>query len=301
MDGFFHQLLQTLAAAGLQAGVSLPAWLTTQRLVLLGIPLVVAAAVVLLDLCDRRAERRARAAAQRTLPKPHWAVSLLVDADEGSGTLRPIVQLAGPPVPADVTVHLHVTGANGDVDLAGERRFSGAARRTDLVLGTLSAPAGVSVERVALCDWTVTVTDDGREIARRRGPLAAAGRLNDEGELQAPDLEPVPDENGPPTLRPSPVRSLRRTLGLAGSAAGISAGAYLLTTFSAWLWILATPAYLLAFVLVVAAGCLLHTTCPSCGGYTTVMGRTGSQQCDLCGTAFDSLFGRKPRSGSRPV
>ncbi len=293
MDEFFHELLHTLAAAGLQAGVSLPGWLTTQRLVLLGIPLVVAVAVVLMDLWDRRTERRARAAAQATLPKPHWAVSLLVDADEESGTLRPIVQLLGPPLPADVTVaiDLHVTDESGDVDLTSERRFSGPARRTDLVLGTLSAPAGVSVERVALCDWTVTVTNDGREIARRRGPLAAAGRLNDEGELQAPDLEPVLDENEPPTLRSGPVRSLRWTFGLACSAAGITASAYLLTTLTAWLWIAAVPLYLLAFILVVAAGFMLHTTCPSCGRYTTVMGRTGSQKCDLCGSSFDSLLG----------
>ena len=46
------------------------------------------------------------------------------------------------------------------------------------------------------------VSHDGREIARRCGPLTAAGRDNDEAELQAPDLEPEPERWSRRRLRP---------------------------------------------------------------------------------------------------
>ena len=185
--------------------------------------------------------------------------------------------------------------------LTTERRFSEPATRTDLVLGTLAVPEGVSVERVALCDWTVVVSHDGREIARRCGPLAAAGRLNDEAELQAPDLEPVPDEVEPPPPL-GPVRSLRWTIGLA-SQQRHRAGGYLLTTLSAWLWFAAVPLFLLAVILVVAAALLLHTPCPPCGRPTTVIGRTGASAATCAAARSTVSAGRAvaATAGSAPV
>ncbi len=255
--------------------------LTSDGLVILGI-LLVASSRSSSWTWDKRAARRAKAAALAAQPAPQWAISLLVDADEKSGILRPIVQLLGPQLPSDITVDLHVGDERGDVRLTTERRFSDPATRTDLVLGTLAVPDGVSVAEAALCDWTVVVSHDGHEIARRRGPLAAAPRLNDEAELQAPDLEPEPDVEPPPPATPDPVRHLRWTIGLSCSVCGCAIGGYLLTTLSAWLWFVAVPLFLLAAILLVAAALVLHTPCPLCGRLTTVVGRTGAQRCDAC-------------------
>ena len=82
--------------------------LTPDRFVVLCIPLAATVAVVLLDRWDKAAARRAKAAALAARPEPEWAISLLVDADEKSGILRPVVQLLGPQLPADITVNLHV-------------------------------------------------------------------------------------------------------------------------------------------------------------------------------------------------
>ena len=282
MNGFLLSILAGFPAIA----AATPAWLTSERLVILGILFVTVASVIVLDVHDKRAARRAKAAAVAAQPKPEWAVSLLVDADEKSGILRPIVQIVGPPLPSDITVDLHVGDESGEVRLTTERRFSEPATRTDLVLGTLAVPDGVSVAEVALCDWTVVVSHDGHEFARRCGPLAAAPRLNDEAELQAPDLEREPEVVPPPLVTPDPVRSLRWTIGLSCTVSGVAIGGYLLTTLSAWLWFAAVPLFLLAVVLLVAAALLLHTSCPLCGRPTTVLGRTGAQRCSACGGQF---------------
>jgi len=279
-------LLPSVFAGCLATVAATPSWFTSTQLVVLAIPLAMVAAILLLDWWDRRAARRAKVASVAAQPKPQWAIALLVDADEKSGILRPIVQLLGPQLPSGISVDLHVNGEDGDVRLTTERRFSEPATRTDLVLGTLAVPDGVSVAEAALCDWTVVVSHDGHELTRRRGPLAAAPGLNDEAELQAPDLEREPEVVTPPPVTPDPVRSLRWTIGLSCTVSGIIIGGYLLTTLSAWLWFAAVPLFLLAGILLVAAALLLHTSCPLCGRPTTVFGRTGVQRCDACGGQF---------------
>jgi hypothetical protein len=265
---------------------ALPAWLTTERLVILAIPLATLAVVVAYDVLDRRAARRVWAAACAAQPAPQWAIALLVDADEQSGILRPSVQVFGPRLSSDILVDLRVGDERGDVHLTTERRFSQPVTKTDLVLGTLTLPGGTPVAAAALWDWTVVLSNDGHEIARRCGPLSAAGLVNDEGELQAPDLEPVPQNLEPPTTTPAAVRRFRWTIGFLCATDGIAIGAYLLTTLAAWWWLAAAPLFLLAGLLLVVAGILLHTTCPLCGRPTTAAGRTGPQRCDACGGAF---------------
>jgi len=282
MDGLLISVFAGCAAIA----AALPAWLTSERLVVLAIPLAMAVAVLLLDVRDKRAARRAKAAALAARPAPQWAIALLVDADEKSGILRPIVQLLGPQLPSDINVDLRVGHDHGDVRLATARRFLEPETKTDLVLGTLTLPDTVPVARAALCDWSVVVSHDGHQITRRCGPLAAAPRLNDEGELQAPDLEPVPEDVEPPTVTPDPVRRFRWTIGFLCAADGIAIGGYLLTTLSAWLWFAAVPLLVLAAIVLVAAALVLYAPCPLCGRLTSVAGRTGAQRCDACGGAF---------------
>jgi hypothetical protein len=276
----------SVIAISLAIGVTAPAWLSADRLVVLCIPLATAVSVVLLDRWDKAAVRRAKAAAIAARPDPEWAISLLVDADEKSGILRPVVQLLGPQLPGDITVDLRVCDTSGEVSLTTERCFSEPATRTDLVLGTLAVPSGISVEKVALCDWSVVVSHNGSQIARRCGPLTGASHDNDEAELRAPDLELAPDEVEPPAPPPEPVRSLRWTIALSCAAGGIAIGGYSLTTLSAWLWFAGAPLIVVAGILAVAAALLFHTVCPLCGGSTTIVGRTGAQHCDSCHQAF---------------
>jgi hypothetical protein len=247
---------------------------------------VIAAAVVLLDQLDGRAARRLKALSDATQPAPRWAISLLVDADEKSGILRPILQLFGPQLPSDISVELQVDDADDGVRLTTERRFSRPATGTDLVLGALTVPDRLSIDRIAHSPWTVKVSHDGQEIARHRGPLAAAPCLNDEAELQAPDLEPEPEAAVPPPAPPVPVRRLRWTIGLASATSACAIGGYLLTTLSPWLWFAAVPLFLVAAVLLTAAAYVLHASCPRCGRLTTVIGRTGAQRCDSCRGQF---------------
>jgi hypothetical protein len=278
MDGLSLSVFAGCAA--IVAG--LPTWLTTERLVVVVIPLATLALVLVFDALDKRAARRMKAAALAAQPAPKWAIALLVDADEKSGILRPSVQVFGPRLASDILVDLRVGDEHGEVRLTTERRFSAPATKNDLVLGTLTLPDGVPAAQAALWDWTVVLSNDGHEIARRCGPLTASGLVNDEGELQAPDLEPVPEEVELPGLTPDPVRRLRWTIGFLCATDGIAIGGYLLTTLTAWLWFAAVPLFLLAGLLLVAAGILLHAACPICGRTTTVVRRTGTQRCDAC-------------------
>ena len=279
-------LLISVFAGSAAIAAALPAWLTTERLVVVAIPLATFAVVVAFDAFDKRAARRVKAAALAAQPAPKWAIALLVDADETSGTLRPIVQVFCPLLPSDIVVDLRVGDEHGDVRLTTERRFLDPETKTNLVLGTLTLPGGVPIAKAALWDWTVVLSNDGHEIARRCGPLSASGLVNDEGELQAPDLEPLPEDVEPPTVTPAPVRRFRWTIGFLCAADGIAIGGYLLTTLAAWLWLAAVPLFLLAGFLLVAAGILLYTTCPLCGRPTTVVGRTRAQKCDACSRGF---------------
>jgi hypothetical protein len=247
---------------------------------------VIVAAVVLLNQLDKREAHLLTAMSLAAQPAPQWAISLLVDADEKSRILRPIVQLLGPQLPPDITVELNVGNEDHGVRLTTERRFSKPATGTDLVLGTLAVPDGLSIARAASCDWAVVVSNDGHEIARHRGPLTAAPCLNDEAELRAPDLESEPEVVEPPPARPVPVRRLRWTIGLASAACVCAIGGYLLTTLSAWFWFAAVPLFLVAAILLAAAAYVLHASCPLCGRVTTVIGRTGVQHCDACRGQF---------------
>ncbi len=282
MDG----LLISVSARCAAIAVALPAWLTTERLVVLAIPLATLAALLVMDALDRRGARRAKAAALAAQPGPRWAIALLVDADEPSGTLRPIVQVFGPRLASEILAELRVGDEHGEVRLTTARRFSEPVTKTDLVLGTLTLPDGAPVAEAALWDWTVVLSSGGHEIARRCGPLTACGLVNEEGELQAPDLEPMPEEAEPPSMPPAPARRLRWTIGFLCAADGIAIGGYLLSTLAAWLWLAAVPLFLLAGLLLVTAGLLLQATCPLCGRPTTVVWRTGTQACDACRGSF---------------
>ena len=265
---------------------TLPAWLTTERIVMLCVPFATCAAIVVLNTLDKAAAGRREAAALAARPAREWAVSLLVDADEKSGVLRPVVQAFGPPLPSEITVSLAVADEFGTSRMTTERQFVDPQTQTDFVLGTLTLPDGAPIETAVLWDWVVVVLDEGRAIAHRRGPLSASGLVNDEGELQAPDMEPVPDDVTPPARAPVPVRHLRPTLGLAGAACGVTIGGYLLTTLTPWLWFVAVPLFAVASLSFVAATWLLYAPCPLCGRPTTVMGRSGAQRCDACGGQF---------------
>jgi hypothetical protein len=282
MDG----LLLSVSAGWAAIAAALPAWLTTERLVALAILFATFAVALVFDAFDRRAARRVKAAALAAQPEPKWAIGLLVDADEESGVLRPSVQVLGPKLPPDALVALRVGDEHGDVRLATQRRFLEPSTKTGLMLGTLALPDGTPVATAALWDWTVVLSDDGHELARRRGPLSAAGLVNDEGELRAPDLEPVPAVVEPPTVTPAPVRRFRWTIGFLCATDGLAIGGYLLTTLASWMWIVAVPLFLLAGLLLVAAGLLLQATCPRCARPTTVIGRSGTQRCDACGGDF---------------
>ena len=282
MNGLLIAALATCAAL---TG-ALPAWLTTDPIVVLCIPLATCAAIVAMSALDKAAARRRKAAALAARPAPEWAISLLVDADEKSAVMRPIVQAFGPQLPSAITVSLTVADELGISRMTTEREFLDPQTKSDFVLGTLTLPDGVPIAAAALWDWAVVVRDEGRAIARRRGPLSASGLVNDEGELQAPDMEPVPDDAPPPAPAPIPVRHLRLTIGLAGVACGVTIGGYLLTTLTPWLWFAAVPLFAVASVLLVAAAWLLYAPCPLCGRPTTVMGRSGAQRCDACSGQF---------------
>ena len=122
-------------------------------------------------------------------PEPRgWALSLLVDADEESKILRPSLRVSGPRTPTHATVRLNVIDGRGDVRLTTTRRFARPEIGADLVLGTLALPDDVSAAEAAGWDWDLVLRECGDELVRRRGPLAAAGSLNDEAELKIPDV-----------------------------------------------------------------------------------------------------------------
>jgi hypothetical protein len=261
------------------------AWLTTERIVVLCIPLATVAAIVAVDALDRAGARKRKAAATAR-PAPQWAIALLVDADEESGIVRPIVQAFGPPLPSDITVLLAVSDEDSAVQMTSERHFVDPQTATDLVMGTLTLPDGVAMEEAAGWDWAVIVVHERREMARRCGPVSASDLVGDEGELRAPDLEAVPEVPESPPSVPDPVRHLRLTTGLAGTACGLAIGGYLLTTLTPWLWFAAGPLFVVTGFVIVAAALVLYTSCPLCGRSTTVVGRTGAQRCDTCGDQF---------------
>ena len=279
-------LLLSAWATCLAVTGAMAAWLTSDRIVVLCIPLATLAAIVAMNTLDKAAARRSKAAALAAQPAPTWAISLLVDADEKSSIVRPIVQAFGPPLPSDITVYLAVSDEDGVAQMASERHFVDPQTETELVMGTLTLPDGVSMEKAARWEWAVIVVHERGELARRGGPVSASGLVNDEGELQAPDLEPLPDVPEPSPTAPDPVRRLRLTTGLAGAACGVAIGGYLLTTLTAWLWFAAGPLFVVAGFLLVAAALVLYTTCPLCGLPTTVLGRTGAQRCSVCGETF---------------
>jgi len=258
----------------------------SHRLVILAIVLAAGAGVLLVDYFDKRAARRQAARNRPVLPSPRWAVSLLVDADEKSAIMRPAVQLLGPKLPNEIEVDLRVGGRRGAVELTTKRRFTVPATGTDLLLGPLVLPHGLSTAEAAGRNWTVVVSNNGHEIARRRGPLTAALCLNEEAELQAPDLEAEPRTAKPSPPTPTPVRNWAATtvLGLLGT--GCAVGGYLLLAVSAWLWFASAPLFVLAALFLLAAALFLNVRCPRCGRPTTVVGRTAAQQCDACRGRF---------------
>jgi hypothetical protein len=115
---------------------------------------------------------------------PGWGLSLLVDADEAAGVLHPSVQFIGPRPLAQATVSLDVIDGSGDVRLTTERAFQHPDLGTDLDMGTLALPDGASVDEAVRWEWQVTLRHGDEEVARQRGPLAGAGHLNDEAELE---------------------------------------------------------------------------------------------------------------------
>jgi hypothetical protein len=279
------RLLLSVIAIGLAAATA-AACLVSDRFVVLVIPLAAVAVVLLVNQGDKCVARRMEARNRAAQPAPKWAIALLVDADEESRILRPIVQLLGPQLPNEVTVTLRVCDQRGDVRLTTERRFSEPGTRSDLVLGTLAVPDGLLMAEIVRCDWAVMVSHNGHEIARRSGPLTAAACLNDEAELRAPDLEPEPKVVEPPPATPGPARNWRVTIALTSVSIGCATGGYLLTTLSAWLCFAAVPLIWLAGMMLVAASLALNAPCPRCGRLTTVAGRTGAQRCDACRAQF---------------
>jgi hypothetical protein len=123
---------------------------------------------------------------------PPWSLALLVDADEQSGVLRPTLRIGGPRTPLSATVLLEVLDKRGAPRLTMVRRFARPEAKMDLTLGTLALPDRISADEAAGWDWSLVVHEGGEELARRRGPLASAGDLNGEAELEAPDLAPAP-------------------------------------------------------------------------------------------------------------
>jgi hypothetical protein len=281
-------LLISACATGLAVTGTMPAWLTTDRIVVLCMPLATLAAIVVLNTLDKAGARKRKAAASAARPTPQWGIALLVDANEESGIIRPIVQAFGPALPSEITITVVVRDEDGVAEMSSERRFIDPQTTTDLVMGTLTLPDDVSMEKAAGWDWVVSVVHEGREIADRRGPVSASGLVNDEGELRTPDLEPLPDVPEPPPQMPDPVRHPGLTTGLAGAAIVLAIGGYLLTTLTPWLWLAAGPLFVVAGFLLVAAALMLYTTCPLCGCTTSVVGRTGLQRCDSCNGQFTS-------------
>jgi hypothetical protein len=130
---------------------------------------------------------------ERRIPEPEWKLSLLVDADDESGAVRPSVFVRGPRLPEDAVVHLDATirldvvDSRGCARLSDERAFRCAGLDVDVDLNTLTIPEDTCAGDAAGWDWNVVLRDARGDIARRRGPLFEAGRLNAEAELETPD------------------------------------------------------------------------------------------------------------------
>jgi hypothetical protein len=249
------------------------------------------AAILLLDQLDRRAARRLKAKMGAPQRVGDWSISLLMDADEAAGVLCPTVQLQGPELTSAITVDLRSEREGGSPSLTTSRWFNKPAVGTDLVLGMIAVPVGVSVASAVQRTWTVVVGQDGRQIARRSTRLAAAECLNDEAEIQAPDLEPAPG----PAVRPHAtlvaVRHLRWTIGFTLAACSCAVGGYLLIMLSPWCWFAAVPLFLMAGTLLMPAALVRFTSCPQCRQTTSVVGRTGTHRCDSCGRQFSLMPG----------
>ncbi|MBN1320569.1 MAG: hypothetical protein JXA87_07000 [Thermoleophilia bacterium] len=252
------------------------------------------AGVLALSQWDKRVARRvqARSAAMQPASEPpqEWRVSLLVDANEDCGILRPIIQLVGPPLPSLVTVDLSVGKRSALPYLSTRRRFMDPTTSSDLVLGTLRVPEGLSVAKVAREHWTVTVSQESQEIAHHRGPLIPTPSLNAEAELCAPDLEP--ESRGGyrlvrlPRTHEAPVRHLGNTIRLTVFACFLIVAGALTVMQLNWLCLPGAVVIGLGGVFALGASRSLYVDCPLCGQETVVMGRTAAQRCEACNGRF---------------
>jgi hypothetical protein len=83
-----------------------------------------------------------------------------------------------------------------------------------------------------------------------------------------------------------PVRKPALTVGLLCIAAACTAGGYLLTTLSGWLWLVAVPLFGVSVVVVVYGLLVRFVTCPHCFGRVMVMSRSGTHICVSCERRF---------------
>jgi hypothetical protein len=185
-----------------------------------------------------------------------------------------------------ITVGVHADTRRGEPILGTARCFANPTAGTDLVLGSIYVPDGASFARATHGTWTVAVSHEGREIARRRSRLIAAASLNAEAELEAPDLEVEQELIRLPRTRLTPVRHLGETLALGLAACVFVAVGDLAAMASLWLL---PPALVLIGVggaFGYAASLKLFVPCPVCGNVTGVFGRRARQQCEICEHPF---------------
>lgn len=141
----------------------------------------------------KRRERLRRAAFAARPSLLAWELSVLVDADEQSGSFSPSVHIGcarndgGEVPPLDLTLFLVVADGDAGVHLVVQHALHIVGPAADVPLGRLTFPHGESMADAADWDWWLVLWGVGGEIARYRGSLAPAGELNDEAELALPE------------------------------------------------------------------------------------------------------------------
>ena len=121
---------------------------------------------------------------------------------------------------------------------------------------------------------------------------APASRPEDPARLPPPALQRVAASgatNRVPPTRAAPLRTRRAAFLYLFLAVVFAAAGYLLTTVSAWLWLVAVPLFWMSLGSLIRAltALIAHdVTCPYCSQQTPVMRRLGTKTCGSCKREF---------------
>lgn len=128
-----------------------------------------------------RIRRRHRTSSRR---RPRWRLALLVRVDEEARRIHPSVQIQGDAIPPRARIRCRVIDEDRRTRFANARPLPADANRTELPLPTIAAPKHVDLDDVLRWRWEISISSDGRRVARWSQRLEAFGGVNPEAEIK---------------------------------------------------------------------------------------------------------------------